>query len=189
MSTAVAGLRLDIDTILKFPEVMEFRNAWTAAKATPAFLINWLQQQVLGELSAIASMDQLRTTLASTEGAETKVAVVDMVLKDEHNHVHLLGELLRARGTEPNPNLQGIPLEHMDEEILGCAIASRAEGVRLGQIYIVMNDADVPADVRVVLEKISKDETFHQKAYAHLAGDQGPAELSTALQRNIHTAW
>jgi hypothetical protein len=153
--------------------VAELRRAWPIIKAKTGWVESWLQEQYFGEVSALASMEILLETIKQQVTERKCIMLVERVLADERKHVQIIGQLLKARGETPRLNEQPNILSGMDTTYgNGCALASRAEAVRLGKIRVVVGDEDVPEDVRGAFTLILQEESFHERAFRRLAGEE-----------------
>ena len=156
--------------------VEDFRDEWQKLKGQARGLVKWLLDQYVGERNAVASMEQLREAVLRHGGTDKVVALVDRVLNDERRHVATIGRLLVARGETNLPVGEPVVLEGLDDPNAGPAFVSRAEAVRAGIIRVVVDDPDVPADIREVFQIILKEERFHEEAFRAVAGEKNMAE-------------
>ena len=155
--------------------MVRFRREWPLRKSNPEWISEWLAEQYIGESNAVASMVALLD--AHRKDPENRaVELVQLVLRDERKHLAMIEELLISRGCQPVPPEMTVTLRRMDEALPGSAIASRAEAVRASEIRIVIADPDVPEDVRNAFLVILNDETFHERAFRRLAGEEVMAE-------------
>lgn len=156
--------------------VREFARHWPERKRQPGWLEGWLGKQYVGELNAVASMEALLTAFRRNPGSHKAALLVERVVADERKHVALIGQLLVSRGIAPAAPTEPTPLAGMEEWGSGCAIASRAEAVRAGEIRIVVQDPDVADDVKQAFRTILTEEAFHERAFRQLAGEQNMAD-------------
>ena len=173
-TTLTAG-ELEMQELSDDP-ISKFRKTWPIRKAQPYGIVNWLQGQYIGEINAVASMEALLEVFKQQPGTPKAGLLVEKIVRDEKNHVALIGKLLVSRGVEPRMPCETAVLDGLDTWDDGCAIASRAEAVRAGEIRIVLNDPDTPDDVKMVFSLILSEEAFHERAFRRLAGEEKMAE-------------
>ncbi len=147
------------------------RAQWPAIRMQPNWVENWLQGQFSGEVDAVASMEDLLATFLRDPTKGRQVLLLERIVRDERDHVLWIGQLLQARGVKPRAIAPGEVLPGMDTCQHGCAVASRAEALRAGEIRLVIADEWVPTDVRDAFRHILGDEVFHERAFRRLAGD------------------
>ena len=152
--------------------ITRFQNEWADMKQQPHWLEKWLQGEYNGETHAVTTMRELLKTLEGQAGKEKAVLVVQQVLRDEANHIALIGQLLKVRGVIPSTSKPFTPLPGMEEPEAGSAKCSYAEAVRAGQIRVVVEDPDTPEDIRGVFSLILREESFHERSFRTLAGEQ-----------------
>jgi hypothetical protein len=59
-------------------------------------------------------------------------------------------------------------------------VAHHAEAMRLERIEVIAGDATAPADIRETFARILRDERFHARAFARLAGAAAIARTRAA---------
>ena len=159
--------------------LMKFRGRFPEMKRDPMWLTGWLDGQHTGELNAVASMEALLAAFRAQPEKGKQALLVERVVAQEKNHVELIGQLLKSRGVAPRMPDHTEVLPGMDETGRGCAIASRAEAGPAGEIRIIVTDPETADDVRRVFSKVLMEESFHERAFAHLAGE---AEMSSNIE-------
>lgn len=166
--TLTAG-ELEMETLPDSP-VEAFRRNWALMKVRPYGIVNWLRAQYIGEINAVASMEALLDVFRQQPGKVKAGLLVERIVGDERRHVELIGQLLISRGVPPVSPCGTHVLEGLDTWDGGCAIASRAEAVRAGEIRVVLSDPETPGDVKQVFSLILSEESFHERAFRRLAG-------------------
>lgn len=148
---------------------------WSEVKADPVRFNEWLVKQYRGEVTAAVRIRKL----ADRTDSHTNKAVLNMIASQENTHASWVLDLLNARGIVPTMEDVGNAENRYWKAVApaaafsfnrACAIASHAEGMRLERIRVISEDYEAPEDVRVVFKKILKEEIFHEKAFASMAG-------------------
>jgi hypothetical protein len=160
------------------PVVLRDSHAWwEAVKQDPAAFHDWLLDQYRGEATAGGRIEMLRDAFA-TPGTRAH-RILGVIASQERRHAVWVGDLLAARGITPT---LGVKRERYWRHTLGavrdlatgCAVGAHSERMRLERIEAIAADAEAPADVRAVFQRILPEERFHARAFAELAG---PAAL------------
>jgi hypothetical protein len=146
---------------------------WAATRDEPARLIAWLYAQYRGEVTAARRILDLRDAHAPAGSRAHRLLTI--IAGQEQAHAGWVGELLRARGREPE--LRGEaearywrgPLAAIVDLETGCAVGAHAEAMRLARIGAIAGDPAAPADIRAVFGRILPQERFHEQAFRSLA--------------------
>lgn len=159
------------------------RTWWEAVKRDPDAMTSWLLDQYRGEATAAGRIEMLRDAFAAP-GTRAHV-VLGVIAGQERRHAVWVGDLLTARGVQPtiSPKRERYwrpTLEAIHDLETGCAIGAHSERMRLERIEAIANDADAPADVRAVFQRILPEERFHARAFADLAGPDALEETREA---------
>lgn len=161
---------IELEAITDNP-IKEFRDDWKKNLDKPGSLIGWLKDQYVGEREAVASMETLLQGGKMESAANQKyLRLVEKVIADEHRHVAMIVALLASRGITPPPVGEPKVLAGMEDFFSGSAVASRAEAIRAGIIRVIVDDGEVPEDVRISFLTILREEAFHEKAFREVAG-------------------
>ena len=141
-------------------------------KTVPGKLEAWLDRQYIGEMLAAHRIGLLAAGLPYIAPAHR---VLDKIAHDESKHAVWVADLILARGStlpwvfedgvrywEP---ILGVP--ETFEEI--CAAGHHAEEMRLVRIRALVEDPDLPWDIRDVFARILTDEEFHARAFETLS--------------------
>lgn len=174
---------IELEAIPNNP-VQEFREAWTRTPDKQGALLDWLKEQYIGEREAVASMEVLLATGRKQPDANPKyLHLMEKVIADEHRHVAMIKELLISRGATIPEIGEPEVLPGMDAFFSGSAVASRAEAVRAGVIRVILEDGEVPQDVKSSFLVILREEAFHEKAFREVAGQPQMDELGVNCAR------
>lgn len=143
---------------------------WNKTKKDGRKLVDWLQNQYHGEVTAADRIEQYCTSQAPEEWKE----MLKTIAMQERMHAVWVGDLLKRRGHEPavlvkDERYWNVTLEISDFES-ATAVAAHAEKMRLERIEVIANDLKGPGDVRNVFKRILRDERFHAKAFEKMAG-------------------
>lgn len=158
---------------------------WDAVKADPGLLLDWLRKQYHGEATAAVRMRDFLDRFGTQARDPRWVTTVEEIARQEETHAAWVGELLRARGEEPQviankfERYWSATLPGIESWESGCAVAAHAEAMRLERIRVIANDSAAPADVRAVFARILPQEEFHERAFRTFASD---AALTAALE-------
>lgn len=155
---------------------------WQELKLSPERQIDWLKKQYHGELLAAERVAKFRDDSFGTEWFKT----LDAIASQEAKHAQWVGELLQARGIEPqrlqkeerywNITLAGV---NAFEEL--AAAAAHAEAMRLERIKVIQADPETEPDIKAVFTQILREEEFHVSAFTRMAGDSA---LQAALAKH-----
>jgi rubrerythrin len=147
---------------------------WNEIKRDANALIVWLRKQYQGEMTAAERIERYCT--AALPAGDHRRRVLRLIAEQERTHAAWVGHLLRTRGEEPRViaktdrywerALAGI---RSFEDAAG--IAHHAETMRLERIAVIATDEEAPEDIRLVFARILRDERFHARAFARLAGE------------------
>jgi rubrerythrin len=161
------------------------RQWWTEVKVSDDRLLAWLRKQFHGEVTAAERID--RYCIARLDQDDRRRRVLEVIASQERQHAAWIGDLLRARGEEPqvlakserywSRTLDGI---RSFEDAAG--VAHHAEQMRLERIRVIASDAEAPPDIRAVFERILRDEEFHARAFQELAGSAAIARTAQLHQ-------
>lgn len=149
------------------------RRWWESVKADPAKFNDWLADQYHGEATAAGRIVQFAETYG--EGRDRQVRILKVIAGQEEQHAAWIAELLEARGLKPQllektERYWDETLPGIDSFETGAAVGAHAEEMRLARIRVICADAEAPADVREVFARILKEEEFHARAFAEMAG-------------------
>ncbi len=167
------------------PTAPHFRTSqewWSELKLSPERQIDWLKKQYHGELLASERVAQLSDDCRGTRWHQT----LETIAQQEAKHAGWVGELLHARGIEPerlekNERYWNVVLAEVNTFEGLAAAAAHAEAMRLERIKVIYNDPDTEDDIRAVFGKILHEEEFHVKAFTRMAGDEA---LAAALAKH-----
>lgn len=153
---------------------------WNETKANDAELINWLRNQYHGEVTAAERIERYCTAKLSED--DKRRAILKMIAAQERQHSRWVGDLLKARNAMPeiltkSERYWEIVLNKIESFEDAAGIAHHAETMRLERIRVIAEDETAPEDIRAVFSKILKDELFHAKAFASLAGKEAIEKL------------
>lgn len=141
-------------------------------KQQPAKFTHWLSQQWLAELEAAKRIHEL----ASKSPSYKDQMVLRKIAQDESKHAELLRVLCERRGIACAAESTGryysqIELDKLSTDELYAA-GHYAEGMRLSRIEAIVQDADMPQDIRETFTVILKDEQMHEAAFGALASEE-----------------
>lgn len=163
------------------------REWWAKVRAEDRLLLDWLRRQYRGEVTAAGRIEAFRDRYAPN--AESK-RLLTTIAEQERRHAAWVRDLLMARGIDPE--VQGAEdrywaetLPAVDSFEHGAAVGAHAEEMRLQRIRVIVNDATAPADVRKVFTMILKEEEFHARAFAQMAGEEALSETRGAHERGM----
>lgn len=134
-------------------------------------LIAWLRKQYHGEFLAAERIEHYAILRCEDEHHRQ---TLQRIAADERRHASWVGDLLRARGEEPQilathtMRYWDKTLDKIDSFDSACAVAAHAEAMRLERIRVIAADANAPADVREVFARILRDEVFHEAAFRNM---------------------
>ncbi len=148
---------------------------WEQTKSDPQRLLAWLGDQYRGEATASTRIMQLRERFAPPGSRASRILKV--IAGQERLHAAWVGQLLRARGVEPEVETKAERywprvLEGIEDLSTGCAVGAHAERMRLERIEVIADDPHAPADVRRVFARILVQERFHERAFSGLSDPQ-----------------
>lgn len=151
---------------------------WSETKADASKINAWLVKQYVGEITA--AMRIRNVTEQYKDGLGRSYAVLQKIISDEERHAGWVGELLTARGIElPVVNKEEAEQRYWAEVLPtiesfedAAAVGAHAEEMRLHRIMAIAEDADAPADIRDVFQRILPDEQFHAKAFAAMSSQE-----------------
>ena len=141
-------------------------------KTVPGKMEAWLERQYIGEVLAARRIGLLASGLPYIAPAHW---VLDKIAHQEADHAAWVGALLLNRGMDlPVVTDDGV---RYWEPILGvpetfeeiCAAGHHAEEMRLVRIRALVEDQDLPLDIRDVFARILTDEEFHASAFETLS--------------------
>lgn len=148
---------------------------WNRIKASPADLADWLRDQYHGEATAVIRILNFINT--HVEAGSKWVDTLFIIADQEAKHSDWVKTLLETRGIpaeilQKDERYWNKTLASIDSFESGAAVAALAEKMRLERIEVIANDPDAPEDIRSTFQKILKEEQFHAKAFAEMAGDE-----------------
>lgn len=150
---------------------MNSKQWWDSVKNDSVKFNDWLVKQYRGEVTAATRIRVLKDNYPSSEKNKR---VLEVIASQEEQHAGWVLELLVARGI--NPSLENAEkrywaktLQGIKDFATGTAVGAHAEGMRLERIKVICEDEEAPADVRVVFQKILKDELFHERAFTQMS--------------------
>ena len=141
-------------------------------KTVPGKMEAWLERQYIGEMIAAHRIGLLASSLPYIAPAHWVLA---KIAQDEADHAAWVSGLLLNRGMDlPVVTDDGV---RYWEPILGvpetfeeiCAAGHHAEEMRLVRIRALVEDQDLPLDIRDVFARILTDEEFHASAFETLS--------------------
>lgn len=159
---------------------------WKSVKKDGEKLVEWLKNQYHGEVTAADRIERYCSSRAPEEWKETLAKIA----MQERMHAVWVGELLKRRGHEPkvlekNERYWNETLGQIEDFETACAVAAHAEDMRLRRIEVISTDMKGPADVRNVFKRILRDERFHAKAFAKMAGPAALADTKSAHEKGM----
>lgn len=145
---------------------------WEDVLTHPESLITWLQKQYHGEVTAAG---RIRTFADTYSSDPTHQKILAVIASQEEDHAAWVASLLIARGLEPqvlskNERYWEKTLPGIEDFVSGAAVASHAERMRLERIQVICDHPGTPDDIRAVFLKILPQESFHERAFAGMAG-------------------
>lgn len=148
---------------------------WSEIKNNSNLLIDWLKDQYHGEVTAGQRIIDHLVCYTVNDTIEYKLLM--HVAEQEKIHAAWIGQLLRARGIEPQSLDKK---ERYWDQVLpditnleyGSAVAAHAEEMRLERIKVIAEDSETPDDIRLVFKSILPQELGHAKIFNFLAKDQ-----------------
>jgi rubrerythrin len=151
---------------------------WVETRTDEVKLIDWLQKQWRGEVTAAERIMRFADQFAVSGSNDYKV--LDAIASQERIHAHWIERLLEARGLKVDTNeilnaekrywLETLP--GITDFATGAAVAAHAEGMRLERIRAIAEDPNSPADIRNTFIKILKDEEWHESAFTKLSNPE-----------------
>lgn len=141
-------------------------------KTVPGKFEAWLERQYIGEMMAAHRIGLLASSLPYISPS---YRVLAKIAQDEADHAAWVAGLLLDRGfILPDVSNDGV---RYWEPILGvpetfeeiCAAGHHAEEMRLVRIRALVEDQDLPRDIRDVFARILTDEEFHARAFETLS--------------------
>jgi rubrerythrin len=160
---------------------------WAEVKADEAKLTAWLQKQYHGEVKAADRIIDLVDGIA--KGTKHEQVLYEIALQ-EAVHARWVGDLLRARGVQPQ--LLDKEDRYWKQTLTGqtdlvdlAAVAAHAENMRLARITVIAEDPEAPADIRRVFQAILPQEKFHATAFAQMSTAQALTAASAAHRRGL----
>ncbi len=149
---------------------------WNEIRSNPEALLRWLRKQYHGEATAAERIE--RYCIARLPADDPRRRILAVVAGQERQHAHWVGDLLRARGEEPRiltrrERYWTHALAAMTSFEDAAGIAHHAEVMRLERIEVIASDPTAPDDIRATFARILRDERFHARAFARLAGSDG----------------
>lgn len=159
---------------------------WSKIKKDGKALVAWLRDQYHGEVTAA---DRIERYCASQAPEQWK-SVLETIATQEKMHAVWVGDLLKRRGHDPQVIEKN---ERYWEEVVGsvsdfetaAGAAAHAEQMRLERIEVIANDPHGPNDVKNVFKRILRDERFHARAFAAMAGESGMERTKDAHERGL----
>lgn len=149
------------------------RQWWSSTRSDPERLLGWLRKQYQGESTAAERIERFCT--ARLPAGDRRRRVLEVIAAQERLHATWVGELLLARGEEAR--IVEKTERYWEKALAGiesfedaAGVAHHAEAMRLERIEVSSTDADAPADIRTTFGRILRDERFHARAFARLAG-------------------
>lgn len=153
---------------------------WDKTKASTESLVNWLQRQYHGEVTAAERIEKYCLADAPPQWKKT----LEVIASQERKHATWIARLLHNRWTIPGPAHEARywqkTLGEIDSFETAAATAAHAENMRLERIETIADDVDAPEDVRKVFQDILKEEVFHAAAFEKMAGSKAMAETLEA---------
>lgn len=150
---------------------------WAQTRRDPSAFRRWLRDQLRGERTAAGRILLLRDQYARQPRTPAH-RLLALIARQEATHARWVEALLVARGwdasVDPAAQERYWPevLSGIDSLEVGAAVAAHAEQMRLERIEVIARDESAPADVRAVFSRILRQERFHARAFAVLAGER-----------------
>lgn len=171
-------------------EMQTSKQWWDETKADPAKLIEWLKNQFHGELTASARIREFLKKFPTSSKAQSMV--LDVIADQEYKHAWWVSGLLTARGAAAvrltkEERYWAHTLPEITSFESGCAVAAKAEEMRLERIRVIVEDEDAPLDIRAVFAKILPEEQFHAQAFKRMASAEALANVSPAHARGLES--
>lgn len=147
---------------------------WEDVLSDEAKLIEWLQSQHYGEVTAA---DRILAFSNQFCHDEHHTRTLGVIAQQERMHAAWVRGLLTSRGVSPHtPEKAGrywdVTLPGIKDFETGSAVASHAERMRLLRIRVIVEHPLTPLDIRDVFAKILPEEIFHERAFAKMAGEE-----------------
>jgi rubrerythrin len=160
---------------------------WEDTLRNPEALVGWLQKQYHGEATAA-----IRIRNFSDKFCEklTDLRTLGIIAGQEEKHAEWVGALLSARGVEPailekTERYWDVTLPGIEDFATGAGVAAHAEHMRLERIRVIAEHPETPEDIRAVFARILPEETFHERAFAEMAGDAALAATRSGHERGM----
>jgi hypothetical protein len=150
---------------------------WNSVRHDERKFATWLQKQYRGEMTAVS---RLLGVLHNYSGhfTQKQERVIMEIVKQERDHASWVRGLLISRGLSCAFSPKEAESRYWQTQKIQnpsfselMAIAAHAEGMRLERIQVIADDATAPSDVRDVFRRILRDETFHERAFRQIAGE------------------
>lgn len=151
---------------------------WDETRDDEVKLIDWLQKQWRGEVTAGQRIMKFAEQFAVPGSNDYKV--LDAIASQERTHASWIQRLLEARGIRVDESevlnaeqrYWAETLPGITDFATGAAVAAHAEGMRLERIRAIAYDPNAPADIRNTFVKILKDEEWHESAFTKLSNNE-----------------
>lgn len=148
---------------------------WDEVKVSPEKTIRWLHKQYYGELKSAERIQE--HCINKLDPKDDRIISLEVIRDQELKHAAHMQVLLGNRGQIPiTPENRDrywntvVPSITTFEE--AAAIAHHIEVMSLERIEVVATDLETPPDIKDVFKKVLKEEKFHAKTFAILAGDE-----------------
>ena len=144
---------------------------WDEVKNSPEKLIEWLQDQYHGEVTAAIRIEKI---FGNFPMPKEDMKIVKQIAKEEDIHAAWIADLLKVRGIEPKlldkeERYWSKTLVDMHSVEDVAAIAHHAEHMRLERIKVIAADVTAPYDIVKVFRKILPMELRHEQVFAQLS--------------------
>ncbi|MBP6888508.1 MAG: ferritin-like domain-containing protein [Candidatus Pacebacteria bacterium] len=158
---------------------------WEKTRNDKTKLFAWLKKQYHGEVTAGARIDFFSKRYCKNPVHQL---ILKIIARQERKHAIWVGELLITRGIAPE--LLNKKERYWDETLpgiedfaTGAAVASHAERMRLERIQVIAMHPETPKDIKSVFISILREELFHERAFAKMAGEQAMEKTKNAHAR------
>lgn len=164
---------------------MNSKEWWQSVKKDEKKLVTWLKNQYHGEVTA---SERIRSLLKARTSDPKTLKILESIALQEEEHASWIRDILIERGIEAKKldkkeRYWEETLPTIKDFISGCAVAARAEAMRLECIEAIAKDPEAPYDISWRFKKILKDERFHAKAFRDLAGEEAFKNAALADER------
>lgn len=157
---------------------------WATVRDDRDLLMDWLQRQHRGEMTAA---ERIRKYCLIHPMTDKQRQALNNIAFEESLHAVWIAALIRRRGvkvetvTRPE-RYWDITLAAVKDLKTAVAVAAHAEKMRLERIRVIANDPKSPQDVRSVFQSILPMEEKHEQVFREMATPEALAATLAAHQ-------